>query len=334
MIELKRQIPRLFFLIVIGACVGTGVFYNASTDYAVKNFKIFECDYLGQELPGDIPVRFAQGIVSTDDDDSCFEISVSGKEIVFTREMRIYIIKQDQNGVWSSPSPLPFSGGETSFSKDGKKIYFNSRDHFPGAKVPLNVWVTQKLNNRWDKPFPLGEPVTSQTVHAPTVAANGNMYASGIIRLKFIDGEYQPPEKLMPAIKGSHPFISADESFMIFDRRPSTGGNPADLFFTFRNPDDTWTDPVRLGEEINTSALETNAFVTPDGKYMFFTRKFDVYWVKADFIGKIRNQSITEVQSISKSKCFIPTVFSLYFFAVPCGFDSHFLEIAKSIHDM
>ena len=116
------------------------------------------------------------------------------------------------------------------------------------------------------------------------------MYASGIIRLKFIDGKYQPPERLMPEIKGTRPFIAADESFMIFDRRPSTLGNPADLFITFRNSDDTWTEPVRLGDKINTSALETNAFVTPDEKFMFFTRKFDIYWVKADFIGKIKNQ--------------------------------------------
>jgi len=249
---------------------------------------LFACDYLGQELPGDIPIKFTPGIVSTNDDDSCFEISVSGNEMVFTREMKIYITKQDQNGLWSSPAPLSFSGGESTLSKDGKKIYFNSRDHFPDAKVPLNVWVSSKLNDRWDKPLPLGEPVTSQTVHAPSVAGNGNIYASGIIRLKFIDGEYQPPEQLMPAIKGYHPFISADESFMIFDKRPMIEGNRADLFITFRNSNDTWTDPVKLGEEINTSSLETNAFVTPDEKYMFFTRKFDVYWVKADFIGKLR----------------------------------------------
>jgi len=49
-----------------------------------------------------------------------------------------------------------------------------------------------------------------------------------------------------------------------------------------------WTDPVRLGDKINTMALETNAFVTPDGKYMFFTRKFDIYWVEAKFIDELK----------------------------------------------
>jgi hypothetical protein len=271
--------------------IGTGLSSNDSFQS-----KLYDCDYLGQELPGDIPQKFAPGIVSTDDDDSCFEVSLSGDEIIFSREMKIYVIKKDQNEVWSSPAPLPFSGGEPSLSKDGKKIYFNSRDHFPGAKVPLNVWVTQKSNGHWVKPSPLGEPVTNQTVHAPSVAGNGNIYASGIIRLKYIDGKYLPPEPLKPAIKGTHPFISADESFMIFDKRPMIEGNPADLFITFCRPDDTWTEPVRLGEAINTSAMETNASVTPDGKYMFFTRKFDIYWVKADFIQHIKNQVLQRLE--------------------------------------
>ncbi|MFC2084888.1 hypothetical protein ACFLS9_07520 [Bacteroidota bacterium] len=246
----------------------------------------FDCDYLGQEFPRGIPQKFAPEVFSTNQDESCFEISASGKEILFNREGKIYIVKQDQNGKWSSPASLPFPGGETSFSKDSNYIYFNSRTSFPGAKVPLNVWRTQKLNEQWNEPNHLGEPVINQTVHAPSVASNGNIYASGIIRLKFVDGKYQPPEQLTPVIKGSHPFISSDESFLIFDKRPQGGGNAADLFITFRKSDDTWTDPVGLGDNINTSAMETNAYVTPDEKYMFFTRKFDIYWVSANFIAK------------------------------------------------
>jgi len=250
----------------------------------------FDCDYLGMPLPGDIPEKFAPGIVSTDSDDSCFEISVSGHEIIFSREMKIYLIKQDRNGIWSSPFPLSFSGSETSFSKDGRAIYFNNRDHFPGAKVALNVWVSRKLEDGWGEPNHFGAPVIDQTVHAPSFAENGNLYASGLIRLKYNDGEYQEAEQLKPEISGFHPFVAADESFLIFDRRPSSGGNPADLYITFRDSNDTWTEPISVGAEINSSALETNAFVTADGKFMFFTRQFDVYWVKADFIGRIEDE--------------------------------------------
>ena len=91
----------------------------------------FVCDYMGQEPPGDIPVKFAPGIISTKVDESCFEISISGKEIVFNREGQIYTLKQEANSIWSKPASLSFPGGETSFSTDGTKIYFNSRASFP-----------------------------------------------------------------------------------------------------------------------------------------------------------------------------------------------------------
>ncbi|MCI0515741.1 hypothetical protein L0128_21210, partial [candidate division KSB1 bacterium] len=170
------------------------------------------------------------------------------------------------------------------------KIYFNSRAPFSGMKVPLNVWTAQKSHDSWGSPAPLAVPVINQNIHAPSVAANGNLYASGIIRFKFLNGQYQSPEKLSPEIKGYHPFIASDESFLIFDHRPATGGNGADLYITFQKADRTWTRPVDLGEKINTTALETNAFVTPDQKYLFFTRQFDIYWVKADFIELLQKQ--------------------------------------------
>lgn len=255
-----------------------------------QDLSSFGCDYMGQKQPGDVPLKFAPGIISTDVDESCFEISISGKEIVFTREGKIYLIKKDLNGVWGNPFPLSFSGGETSFSKDGKSIYFNSRDHFPGAKIAENVWVSRRQYDQWTKPAPFIEPIIDHIVHAPSVAGNGNIYASGLIRLKYFNGLYRQPEKLTPELNGHHPFISEDESFMIFDRRPKEEGNPADLFITFRKSDDTWTEPVDLGDNINSAAMETNAFVTPDGKYIFFTRKFDIYWARADFLERLKNQ--------------------------------------------
>lgn len=264
--------------------------FTSETKVIKQKTSVFQCDYMGQEPPHDMPVLFAPEILGTRLDESCFELSISGKEIVFTRDGKIFRIIQNEQGIWSKPFALPFPGGETSFSKDGTKIYFNSRASFPGMKVALNVWVTQKIDNQWTEPKHLSEPVINQTVHAPSIAANGNIYASGIMRLKLINGQYQPPEKLAPDIKGHHPFIASDESFLIFDNHPVSGGKGADLFITFQRSDSTWTKPVSLGEKINTSSLETNAFVTPDQKSLFFTRNFDVYWVKADFIEQIRQQ--------------------------------------------
>ena len=173
---------------------------------------------MNQEKPDSIPVKFMPGVISTRVDESCFEISPSGKEIVFNREYNIYLINQDEKDIWTQPVLFLKSGGENSFSKDGSKIYFNSRAAVPGAKVPLNVWAAEKKDDQWGKPFYLAGTVINQTVHAPTVSANGNIYASGIIRLKFLDKAYQEPEKFTPDINGTHPFIAEDENFIIFDQ--------------------------------------------------------------------------------------------------------------------
>ena len=180
--------------------------------------------------------------------------------------------------LWKLPSPI-HEGGEPSFSKDGQIIYFNSRTSISGAKVPLNVWYSKKQDGRWVKPNYLTGQVLNQVMHAPSVSFNGKMYSSGITLLRYIDGIYQKAEKLNPPLKGSHPFISPDESFIIFDKRPPNGGYAADLYITFQKDDATWSEPTWLDDIINTNKTETNAYVTPDEKYMFFTRGFDIYWV-------------------------------------------------------
>lgn len=83
MISMHKFFLILFSIFLISA---------SSKNDGYQEKSLFECDYLGQELPGDIPAKFAPGIVSMDVDDSCFEISVSGNEIVFSREMKIYVL--------------------------------------------------------------------------------------------------------------------------------------------------------------------------------------------------------------------------------------------------
>jgi len=62
----------------------------------------------------------------------------------------------------------------------------------------------------------------------------------------------------------------------------------------------SWTDPVRLGEPINSNQMERFPAVSPEGKYLFFTRDTmpgyneDVYWVSAGIIGKLKAKAIQE----------------------------------------
>ena len=149
-----------------------------------------------------------------------------------------------------------------------------------------------------------------------SIARNGTLYFLGyagglrnnfgIYRSELIEGEYAKPELLQPGINASEgirnwtPYIAPDESYLLFSSSRGTSEMAqGDLFICFRQPDGNWTDPVSLGESINSNQLERFPSVSPDGKYLFFTRwtpdhDEDVYWVSASIIGKLKEKAIQE----------------------------------------
>ena len=58
------------------------------------------------------------------------------------------------------------------------------------------------------------------------------------------------------------------EKFIIICAR-AEGRWDKDLFISFNN-DGIWSDPQPLNDRINTKSKESNPFVTPDSKYLFF----------------------------------------------------------------
>ncbi len=256
-----------------------------------ENPRLMRGPYLGQKPPGDVPELFAPGAVSTPDDEYAFEVSPSGDGIVFVREGRIMLAERREDGTWTGPAVAPFSGkdidGECCFSPDETRIFFSSRRPLPGSKKTANVWVSEKKGGVWGRAVPFVGLEHPKEIHALSIAASGNIYDSGIIRFEFKDGRYSAAEALTPPVAGMSPFVAPDESFIIFARRPQGRMDP-DLHVAFRKEDGTWSIPVALGNGINTPKMEASSFVTSDGKYLFFTRQFDVYWVSAGFLEELR----------------------------------------------
>jgi hypothetical protein len=247
--------------------------------------------YLGQKPPGRTPELFAPGIVSTRADEYGLEVSADGNEIIFVRGGAIMLAVRNPDGTWRPPIVAPFSGehidGEPCFSPDGRRIIFASRRPLSNAQQSRNIWVSEKNGAVWGTAVPFNALPWDKAIHALSIAASGNVYEDGIIRFPFLLGKYGPAQRLSPAIRGMFPYIAPDEGFIVLsDRLP--GRADTDLFVSFRQLDGAWTRPASLGGAINSRDSEGNSFVTPDDRFLFFSRKQEIYWVSAKILEELR----------------------------------------------
>lgn len=276
-------------------------------------------DYLGQTPPGDTPVVFAPGIVSDKyQQHGAPSFSPDGKEILWQTNRELKNDKEEWLSSsmtihrvgerWAKPEVSPY-GSMPFFSTDGKRIYF--------ADSLNDISYVEKQNNRWSEPKKLGLTARFpelKDAFYPSIASNGTIYFMGyaegmwinygIYRAELINGEYMKPELLPPGInalggmRNWAPFISPDESYLIFcSTRGLSKYDQGDLFVSFRKTDGSWTEPINMGEPINTSQMERFSSLSPDGKYLFFTRDVlpdyyeDVFWVSAKIIDRLREKS-------------------------------------------
>jgi hypothetical protein len=254
--------------------------------------------YLGQTEPGDTPLLFAPGVVSTGLYERDLAITPDGREIYFCvvlgnyQRTSILVTRRDAAGDWSTPEVAPFSGKykdlEPAISPDGLRLYFAShRPHTPGdpAQDSADIWVAERAGDGWGEPTPLAAPVnTDGPEFFPSVTRDGTLYftrdfpggASAIFRARPVDGGFGEPERLGAEVNSVdaqfNSYVAPDESYLIYGaygREDSLGAT--DYYASFRNDDDSWTGPIHLGDRVNSaSGLEYSPFVTPDGRYFFF----------------------------------------------------------------
>jgi len=199
----------------------------------------YQCNYLNEPLPDSIPKLFVKDVISTGVDESSFEINKYGDEMIFAREGKIMILHKTDTG-WTEPTVATFSGkqidGECCFSPGGDKIYFASRRPLPGAAEPMNTWISEKINNIWQDPNPVKEPLYHQTTHAVTVSSSGNLYCSGIDLYTYLNNQFSQKVEAGPNLKGTHPFVAPDESYILFCKRVEGRRDP-DIFISLNS---TW----------------------------------------------------------------------------------------------
>lgn len=271
--------------------------------------------YLGQEPPGLSPVVFAPGVVSTLDNELNASFTPDGGELYFSVRQggnHTLMTVRLENGFWNDRTTVSFSGeyGDVDpfVTLDGARIYFSSKRPLDstGEDKDSDLWFADRTaSGEWDEPTHLAELSSAGTDdYYTSVASDGTLYFSrfaaegeggDLYRSTPLDGVFGEPELLGPPLNtdsNEHdPFISPDGSFLIFTSNRPGGFGEGDLYVSVRGADSTWSEPINLGEEINSPGYDYCAMLSPDGRYLFFTRSLnnngDIYWVDAEIINRV-----------------------------------------------
>lgn len=258
--------------------------------------------YLGQKPPGLTPIPFAPGLVSTEIYEYDGAFSKDMKAFYFIRRgeenktSAFYEYKyNDTNGEWEKSEIASPWIGRPVISPDGETMHLGDN-------------YLKRTESGWSELKKLEPPTISNdsmyimrlsssengTYYFDTYKENDSTFPIRYSRL--INGKHEEPIALPKAINTgtflSHPFIAPDESYLLFDAIREDGYGDSDIYISFKQKDGSWGNAINLGDKINTNAWEASASITPDGKYLFFSRNVgsddfenvDIFWVDAKVI--------------------------------------------------
>ncbi|HNX44666.1 MAG TPA: OmpA family protein [Bacteroidales bacterium] len=172
-------------------------------------------------------------------------VSVDEEQMYFTRrgadrrDNESFFESHKENGQWCPATelgePINTSGNEGALclSPDRMSFYLTCCSRFD-SYGSCDLYTSQRYGNQWTEPMNLGKTVNSTAWDSqPCLASDGRTL------------------------------------YFVSSRKGTKGGS--DIFCTVKQADGTWSQPVNLGDSINTPADEMAPFIHADGRTLYFS---------------------------------------------------------------
>ena len=259
--------------------------YEFAIDYAKKhpvNNYVFAPKNLGDSVNSSSPEYYPS-------------ITIDGSKLIFTRR-----VNNDEDfyecslvdGKWDKAIPLGgkvntnFNEGAQNISQDGQWIIFTGCN-YPEGQGGCDLYISYKTNTGWSEAENLGPIVnTDFWESAPSLSPDkkdlyfSSSQAGGYggkdiwVCHRNEKGKWSRPENLGATVNTngdeSCAFMYSDNQTFFFNSNGHTGYGSTVLFFTKKQGDTAWSEPVNLGYPINTIDDEGSMIVAADGKTAYY----------------------------------------------------------------
>lgn len=299
-VPISLGIVFLFAFVMIGLTTGCSKSERDQSEISAGA----ENPYLGQTPPDDDPVVFAPGIISTPDlIEMGIAFSPDGKEIYFARSagpeisgnFSIWVCREGKGG-WETPRVASFSTHRDFapfMMPDGRRFLFFSQDR-SNTEYKEGTYITERTEDSWSR------PVFYDEAYCITGSIADDLYFSGrdpekrdILTFRETDDGFTQPSALVGGVNTeafeAHSYVSPDGSLILFDSLRPGEFEHGEIYVSFRNADGTWSEASSLGPKINATHSHIPS-LSPDGKYIFFSRDNDIWWAGARIIHELRDK--------------------------------------------
>lgn len=191
-----------------------------------------------------------------------------------------------------------FSETRPLIAPDGKTLYYSRAFHpenMGGDNDENDIWysIFNEKNNAWEKSKNLGAPLNNNGPnYISSITPDGN--AMTVI----LGNEYGKRDKMNPGVSVStktsegwskpkslniingfiestdgNYFLATNKKVLIMavDRYDAYGGK--DLYVSFLQRDNRWTEPLNLGNDINSAHTESSPYLAADNETLYFSSK-------------------------------------------------------------
>ena len=263
------------------------------------DFPILKGPYLGQKPPGMTPEIFAPVIISSAEFiEFKGSFSPDSKEYYFYRHslpdvIPTLLFTKVENGVWTEPTQLRIAKGARTahpcVSHDNQRLFFTwtfGRDQ----NRQSGYYVSARTDAGWSVPQYAGKGMYLTSDNSgqlyTTESVWGNQPKHYLAKVTLINGLFTHYERLniKPHYEDQkHPCIAPDSSYIIFDTNVENGG----LFVSFKDKDGNWGEAIDLTQHGFKPDIR-GAYISPDGKYLFYSYEGDIWWVDIKVIERLR----------------------------------------------